>query len=399
MRDLRVLHIGKFFPPHAGGIERYSADLCGALAARGVATAMLAHAPPGTHRTQRYLVDRVEVTLAACHGQLLYAPISPSFPWLLARLIADFKPDLLHIQAPNTSAFWALLLGSARHLPWLLQWQSDVPLDVAKPMLRAAARLYRPWENALLRRANVVVASSAEYRDSSQTLAPWLPKTKVIPLGLPELAGSAPTGKSIQWPASGLRLLAVGRLSYYKGFDVLLRALAQLAQVSLVLIGSGECEKQLKTLAEELGLAARVRFAGHVDDATLAATYASAEAFCLPSVERTEAFGMVLLEAMRARLPVVASAVPGSGVGYVVGADVGGLLVPPGNADKLAEALRRLVDVPALRARLGYAGHARWQTEFSLDRCADRTLTLYRSMLEPNAPRATASRVESPPPE
>jgi len=386
---MRVLHIGKFFPPHVGGIERYSADLCTALAARGVATAMLAHAPPGTHRTRHYRADAVDVTLAACHGQLIYAPISPSFSWLIPRLIAEFKPDILHIHTPNTSAFLALLLPSARHLPWVLQWHSDVPLDTAKPMLRAVARFYRPWENALLRRARAIVASSAQYRDSSRTLAPWLAKTEVIPLGLPEPTVSAVRGKSIQWPGPGLRLLAVGRLSYYKGFDILLRALAELAQVSLVLIGSGECEKQLKALAQRLEITDRVHFAGHTDDATLAATYANAEAFCLPSIERTEAFGMVLVEAMRAGSPTIASAIPGSGVGYLITNEVSGLLVPPADAKALAQALHRLATEPALRAKLGIAGRARWQSEFTMERCADRTLALYQSVLDPDPHRST----------
>ena len=108
---MRVLHIGKFFPPHPGGIERYCAGLATALNARGVAAALLAHDEPGTWRSRQRRVDDVEITLAACHGQLLYAPISPTFPLLLARALRSFKPDLLHLHLPNTSAFWALLAG------------------------------------------------------------------------------------------------------------------------------------------------------------------------------------------------------------------------------------------------------------------------------------------------
>jgi glycosyltransferase involved in cell wall biosynthesis len=395
---MRVLHIGKFFPPHAGGIERFSADLVAALVQRGVATAMLAHAPAGTHRTQHFLVDAVDVTLAACHGQLVYAPLSPAFPWLLSRTLARFKPDLLHLHVPNTSAFWALLLPAARRLPWVVQWQADVPLDVIRPSLRAAAMLYRPWENSLLRRAKKIIASSQPYRDSSATLAAWLDKTEVVPLGLPPAKDNADKAKSIQWPCAGLRLLAVGRLSYYKGFDVLLRALAQVPQVGLVLIGDGESAAPLKALAQDLGVSSRVCFAGHVDDATLAATYANAEVFCLTSIERTESFGMVLLEAMRARLPVIASAIAGSGVGYVVADQISGLLVAPGDAAALALALQRLATDAHLRTRLGQAGYARWLSEFTLDRSADQILALYRVMLEANAHRATAAPGDSPPP-
>ena len=388
---MRVLHVGKFFPPYAGGVERSSADLCRALAARDVGVAMLAHASPGD-RTQVFVRDGVAVTLAACYGQLLYAPLSPSFPLLLQRQIDEFRPDLLHLHMPNVSAFWALLLPAARRVPWVVQWHSDVPLDVRRAGVRMMYGAYRPWEQAMLRRARAVIATSQPYLESSTALARWRDKTAVIPLGLDASAGgdradansSSPNAPASLWPqtsAPTLRILGVGRLSYYKGFDVLLRALAQVPHASLLLIGSGECEAQLKALARELAIESRVHFAGHVDDGTLARAYGQAQLFCLPSIERTEAFGMVLLEAMRASLPVIASAIPGSGVGYVVADDKTGLLVPPGDADALARALARMADDAELRARLGANGNERWREQFTLDRCAEQTLQLYRSLL------------------
>ena len=413
---MRVLHIGKFFPPHAGGIERFSADLTTALVERGVAVTILAHASPGDGAAKHLNVAGVDVVLAACHGQWLYAPLSPSFPFVLNRLIRQFKPDLLHLHVPNTSAFWALLSPAARRLPWVVHWHADVPLDIRRSAMRAMYRLYRPWEQALLRRARAVIATSVPYRDASAALAPWRDKIHVIALGLgPDshaagatLAGATDPRKvenaantalstNMQWPSDGLRVLAVGRLSYYKGFDVLLRSLAQVPEASLLLIGSGECAASLSALACELRIDARVRFAGQVGDAALAQAYANAQMLCLPSIERTEAFGMVLLEAMRARLPVIASAIAGSGVSHVIADGITGLLVPVADVSALAQALRRLSNDVALRSRLGDAGHARWQAEFTLDRCADQVLALYRSLLPANARRAAAVRGRLPP--
>jgi len=388
---MRVLHIGKFFPPHPGGIERSSADLAAALAARGVETAVLAHAEPGTHRSRSFRRDDIDVTLAACHRQLMYVPLSPSFPWRLAQLIRRFRPDLLHLHVPNTSAFSALFLRSARRLPWVVHWHADVASDARHPGLRLGYRLYKPWEQALLARARAVIATSANYLNASAALAAWRDKVRVIPLGIAPLDGAVdPVTPTIGWRAGALRLLAVGRLSYYKGFDVLLDALAHVPEAELVLVGDGEGRAHLQARAIECGIEARVHFAGSVDDATLSALYANAEALCLPSIDRSEAFGMVLLEAMRAALPVVASDLRGSGVTFVVRDGETGLLVPPGDADTLAAALRRLAQDAALRQRLGTAGRQRWLNEFTLERAAQRTLTLYRDVL--GAARNTAER-------
>jgi glycosyltransferase involved in cell wall biosynthesis len=125
--------------------------------------------------------------------------------------------------------------------------------------------------------------------------------------------------------------------------------------------------------------------------ATLNAAYAAADVFCLPSTERAESFGLVLLEAMRAGLPTVASDIPGSGVGYVVRHGETGLLVPPGDVAALAAALRRLADDAPLRRCLGDAGARRWHDEFTLQRAADQTLALYRELLGTSAHPGTAS--------
>ena len=158
---MRVLHIGKFFPPHPGGIERTSADLCAGLAAKNVEIAMLAHAEPGEVRSTLTNADRVAVTRAACFGQWLYAPISPTFPLLLKKILSDFQPDILHLHLPNTSAFWALLSSAAKHIPWVVHWHGDIPLDSSRAGLRFAYGIYRPWEQALLRRSAAIIANVA----------------------------------------------------------------------------------------------------------------------------------------------------------------------------------------------------------------------------------------------
>jgi glycosyltransferase involved in cell wall biosynthesis len=394
---MRVLHIGKFFPPHPGGIERTSADLCAGLTLRNIDVAMLAHAEPGELTSTSANVERIAVTRAACFGQLLFAPVSPTFPLLLKKILSDFRPDLLHLHVPNTSAFWALLSSAAKRVPWIVHWHGDIPLDSQHAGLRFAYGIYRPWEQALLRRSTSIIATSPDYADSSEALRPWRSKVNVIPLGIADIDLNAEpeTADRIRWPDSALRVLAVGRLSYFKGFDVLLRAIAKVPDASLVLIGDGECAGDLRRLAANLGIESRVNFVGRVDvtphgQARLATAYASADIFCLPSTERAESFGLVLLEAMRAGVATIASAIPGSGVNHVVRDGETGLMVRPGDPVAIADAICRLRDDVELRRRLGAAGRRRFVEEFMLDSSVDRTLSLYRKILAKPHPAAAA---------
>ena len=376
---MRILHLGKYYAPERGGIESHLRALCEWTAARGHAVAALVHQRPGTWRTTREPIGGVEVRRVACIGAPVYTPLSPTFPLELARALRDVEPDLLHLHLPNPSCFSLLASAHARRLPWIVHWHSDIPPDAPDWRLRFGYRAYRPFEQALLRRARAIVATSEAYLDASAALKPWRAKTSVIPLGTDEV--TLPSAQPDLWPAGdGLHLLAVGRLSHYKGFDVLIDALARTVQTRLLLIGEGECADDLRRLAIERDLGNRIRFAGALDEETLLAAYAAADALVLPSLNRGEAFGLVLLEAMRARLPVIASAIPGSGIGEVVVDGETGILVTPGDAAALAAAIGRLDD-PALRRRLGADGRRRWETQFTLERAAQRWLALYDDLL------------------
>lgn len=363
---MRVLHLGKYYAPERGGIERYTQALAEGCLARGDAVSVLVHQRPGRWRSEEETLNGVEVRRAGCLAAPVYTPLSPAFPLQLARALGEFRPDLLHLHFPNPSCFAALASPAARRLPWIVHWHADVPPDSPDWRLRTFYRAYRPFEQAMLARARAIVATSQPYLDASAALSQWKGKTHVVPLGIGDLPVPLTATPPPTWPEGDLRLLAVGRLSRYKGFGILLEALERTAHASLLLVGHGECERELRALASARDLDRRLRFAGDLDDDALAAAYAAADAFVLPSLDRGEAFGLVLLEAMRAGLPAIASAIPGSGVGRVVVDGETGLLVPPGDVAELAAAIERMRD-PALRRRLGQAGLQRWRGCFALE--------------------------------
>ncbi len=384
---MRILHIGKYYAPQRGGIERHTQDIAEWLVRDGAVVGTLVHQPAGQWRTSHEVLHGVEVCRAGCPIAPLYAPISPTFPLQLSRMLDALKPDVLHLHLPNPSCFAALASRRARALPWIVHWHADVSPEVPDWRLRTAYRLYRPFEQAVLRRAHSIIVTSAPYLEASAALSAWREKVRVIPLGIAEVAESSATPP--EWPrGDALRLLAVGRLSHYKGFEVLIAALARLPDASLVLIGHGEEAGRLHAAASRHGVQDRISFIPQMEDDALQAAYAAADLFVLPSLDRSEAFGLVLLEAMRAGLPVVASAIGGSGVGYVVEHERTGLLVSPGDADALAVALARLQADPDLRHSLGAAGRERWQREFTLQRSAEDLSALYREATGSDQPAA-----------
>ncbi|HET6603800.1 MAG TPA: glycosyltransferase [Xanthomonadaceae bacterium] len=382
---MRVLHLGKFFPPVPGGIERFSAALIQVQAAAGIQVAGLMHGGRGSPRAITTAAG-ARVEFARHYGRLLFVPVSPSWPLRLRGLLRGFRPDLIHVQAPNPSAFWMLGIPAARRIPWIVHWHSDVPHDARHLGVRLAYPPYRLFESALLNHSAAVIATSEAYADASAPLQSVRERVRVVPLGIDDPSPVAGRGPALPWPSNGLRVLAVGRLSYYKGFQHLLDAIAALPGVSLLLIGDGERRGALSARVRALGIGGRVTMAGNVEDSGLLQAYADCDLVCLPSLDRAEAFGLVLLEAARAGKPVVASAVPGSGINEVVVDGVTGLLAPPGDAAALADRIARLAADPALRQRMGRAGRERFERHYRIEAIGAQISRVYERVLGRRAP-------------
>ena len=387
---MRVLHIGKYYPPYRGGMENFLQDLLKALKDEDVIAAALVHNHISGRPFCREKRDGLSIMRAPLLGQVLYAPISPSFPGLLRRSIDSFRPDILHFHLPNTSAFWALLIPQARSIPWVIQWQSDVVSSEIDRRLRLAYGCYRPFERAFLKRAKRVVVASGAYLDHSRPLKESSSRCIVIPLGVDPERLLWPQeemlkGAETSWIPGALRVLSVGRLTYYKGFDVLIRAAEQVPGISVQIVGDGALRAKLQREITRRGLEGRVYLRGGLSDPELQALLATCHLFCLPSVERTEAFGVVLLEAMRYGRALIVSDIPGSGTGWVVREGSCGFLVPPGDADALADGLKRLADQPSLCEELGKRGSENFLEKFHIGSVARRIKELYFDVLLPPA--------------
>lgn len=356
-----------------------------ALAKRGIDSIALVHHHHLSFRTTEECLaasgQKFEITRTGMWARLLYTPISPAFAWHLRRIIKSAKPDVLHLHLPNPSAFWLFLLPSARGIPWVVHWHSDVITATQGWLMKLFYSLYRPFESAVLKRADAIVATSLPYRDSSLVLKNWLDKCHVVPLGVDTRRYAKPTSKEATASTSDpLQVLAVGRLTYYKGFRYLIEAAALTPGIEINLVGNGDQETQLKSLVASLKLQDRVTFHSDLSDAELARQMEMCDCLCLPSIERTEAFGMVLLEAMYFGKATIISDVEGSGMGWVVDHEITGLKVRPADPDALATALNRLANNRDELISMGRQGKEKFDRQFEINQAVAGLENIYQQV-------------------
>jgi len=367
---MRVLQLGKYYYPFMGGIETHLYDLCVALSRSQNVEAVVCNTAP---RTVREVVDGVSVTRVATLGRAASTEICPTLPLELSRR----SYDVVHLHTPNPMGMLAYWLAEkpSRHA-LIVTHHSDV---VRQAGLRQS---FEPIFRRVMARADAIIATSRRYLDTSKELRAFREKCVVIPYGLrTECDQKAyPLTAGLRARYGDRVVLAVGRLIYYKGFDVLIEAMS-VVRGSLLIVGDGPLRSTLSQRVQALGLQERVTLVGEVHNQELGAYLAAADVFAFPSVARSEAFGIAQLEAMAAGLPVVNTALD-SGVPDVSIDGETGITVAPSDSHALANALELLLSSPALRRRYGDAGRHRVQTRFSWAHMSARIAGLYRDVLD-----------------
>ena len=361
---MKVLHLGKFYPPVKGGMETILKLICDRTSGQVDNRVIVANDRWALSEERQASAEVVRLPAIARIGAVAICPTMPIY-------LAREQADLIMLHEPNPMALLAYFL--ARPSATLVVWFHS---EVIRPSWRYRL-FYRPFLQFALERAARIVVSSPTLTASSPVLAPWQHKCVVIPFGVED----SPTSDHLSRRADAIRkeerrpiLLFVGRLVPYKGVDVLLEAMRDVPAVAL-LVGEGPQRAALRRQADTLGVADRVRFLGEVSDDELAALYRACDLFVLPSVTRQEAFGVVLLEAMACGKPVISTDLV-TGAGWVNVDRETGFVVPPRDPAALHDAIVRLVADPDLRSSMGEAAHRRTMTVFTIDRMIDSVIAL-----------------------
>lgn len=380
---MNILIINYEFPPIGGGAGQACYNIARELAKRGHRVSVLTSrygAQPERETLDGISVYRAVSWRKGIHDCGLRGALT--FLWFgffqLRRLLACDRYDIVHYFFGLPTGVLSLYSHGVKRLPYVVSLRgSDVPgYDESSRKLRVSHALLRGLNKRVWRQASCVVAVSKEFRRLALRVSPRTP-VEVIYNGVDPLRFSPPPYRRDAGP---LQLVCISRLIDRKGIDYLLTALAGLRDqdTRLVIIGTGAKEPQLRAMAIRLNLAEQVKFLGYRPNDEVCRHLCEADVFVLPTL--SEAFANVLLEAMGCGLPVIASAV--GGIPELVEERVNGLLVPPGDPDKLASAIARLARDPALRRQISRNNVARVRQRFTWANAAGQYQTIYAQALE-----------------
>jgi rhamnosyl/mannosyltransferase len=376
---MRIVMVNKYYPPHIGGIEAHVCDLSEALVAAGCEVRVIV-----CNDKRRYVeesVHGVEVIRLPRLFERASTPVTRHFGSVLAHEAK--AADVLHFHFPYPwGEFEWIGQPASKQAPFVVSYHSDIVRQ------KAALAVYRPFLNKFLDRARLILAASPQIIEYSPFLSSRVRKCRQVDYGLPlsriaDGADAIQRGRELRAEYGGRPLvLFVGRLVYYKGIAVLAEALPQI-NADFVVIGAGPDRGLLESAAlraTAAGWQGSVRHIAYASDEDLCAWYHAADLLVLPSVESSEAFGLVQIEAAAAGIPSVSTRLT-SGVPYANLDGVTGLTVTPGDAVALAGAINTLLADDALRSRLGRQARARALTQFTIPRMVKSVLAVYHEAL------------------
>lgn len=383
MGQMKILQTNKLYYPVTGGIERVVQQLAEGLSDRTSTTVLVCRKKGKTIREE---VNGVPVLRCKTLINVSSLPISLSYLHCFRKEAK--KNDIVHIHMPFPLGDLACLLSGYKGKV-VLWWHSDVVRQERMMVL------YRPLMNWLLRRADAIVVATEGHINGSKYLTPYADKCKIIPYGVDarikqkaDTFLEQKTEEKLEQTKRPVRFLFVGRLVYYKGVRNLLEAWYRLVsqepqlkeKMVLDIVGSGPLEEALYKYVADKGLQDQVFFHTHVSDEQLMEFYKNCDAFVLPSQQRSEAFGLVQIEAMAFGKPVINTNLP-SGVPYVSQNGVTGLTVEPSDPEELAQALKKLTIDDECRTRMGQAARERVESEYTMENMLEKTYALYENLM------------------
>ena len=375
-KRLRVLQLGKFYPIK-GGVEKVMYDLTTGFAERFshkvICDMMCADGEKGSRTI--HLGGNARLICCRTLWKVAATMISPSMIHTLKKECRNY--DIIHVHHPDPMACIALFLSGYKGKV-VLHWHSDIQKQ------KVLLKFYQPLQEWLLKRADLILGTSPVYLAESPCLQSVQGKTRCLPIGVEPMRPQAERVAAIRekYPCKKI-VFSLGRLVAYKGYEYLIEAARFLDDDYVLLIGgTGPLKAELDEKIKMLGLEGKVVLLGRVSDGDLPAYYGACELFCLSSVQKTEAFGIVQIEAMSCGKPIVATTIPQSGVAWVNAHGVSGLNVVPEKAKELALAIQAILNDQVTYNGYSQRAAQRYHDIFTRDKMIESCVDIYERICD-----------------
>lgn len=370
---MKVLHACKYYYPYVGGIETVIKNTVDGLKNyEDVMVEVFAVQNGNAHSAVDY-VNNVKVTRVKNNGIISSMPISLKYRSGLGEKMKEF--DIVHFHMPFPLAELSSLFCSYDG-KIVATWHSEIVKQ------KFALKCYKPFMKKFLNRADKIIIASENNLKNSAVLREYKNKCAVVPYGIDVDSIKKDMQKLhiLKGRENKVKILFVGRFVYYKGIDVLLNAFKDIDDADLFLVGQGPLFLEMKELADKLGIMDRTFFLGALSDEELNSSFMECDMLVLPSIKNSEAFGMVQLEAMARKKPVINTRL-NTGVPFVSLDSLTGLTVEPNDAEGLTLAMQKLIGDKELREKMGRAGYNRLYEMFTAKKMVQNIYGIYKSLL------------------
>lgn len=360
---IKILQIGKYFPPDWGGIETVCYELNEGINKDLFIMDILCFSKKKDSSIDN---DRgYKVYRSSCLGVFYSQPISLKYISFFKSIRNEY--DILHVHMPNILAMFLLIFFKTKG-KIIFHWHSDIIKQ------RAVIYFYDFLMKMLSKKIDLVLSPTLNHVIHSRYSNLFKDKYKIIPFFMSkkmlEITDDEYKLSSELFKKYNNKkiIFSVGRLVYYKGFKYLIDSAKYLSDDYLIIIASsGPLENELRNQISKMDLTNKVILLGRISDSELKAYYHITHIFCLPSVSKAEMFGMVQLEAMFYGKPIISTEITGSGVSLVNVDNVSGLIIPIEDSKAIYDAVVKISEDDSIYKSMCENGRKRFMDVFETD--------------------------------
>ena len=375
---MKIVVVTPYFYPHIGGAENYAYNIAKGLKKEYNWEIVVI---TSNHEEKKYIeqkINEIKIYRLPQWFKISNTPVNPMWLFGIHSILIEEQPDIInaHSPVPFISDITFLIAGK---IPLVITYHSGSMIkqsSILNPLIALYELLFLPM---LFRKSQKIICYSPDFMKRNLNI--YKAKVNCIPPGVDTKVFKLSEKRSTN------DVLFVGRIeknSDWKGINYLFEAISIVKQIkpeiSLRLVGPGDRVDYFEMYAQKLGINKNVKFVGSKINSGLALEYQQSKVIVLPSITESESFGIVLIEAMACKKPVIGSNI--GGIPHVIDNNENGLLVPPKDPEALAKAIIKILKNPKLAKKMGENGYKKVKENFLWNKQIKKTKKIIEESLD-----------------